>query len=190
MSLQTAADIPIQVTSETAGSERRISPSWTIGQLKAKLELITGIPPLSQKLELNRPGENSIPIQAVDEERTQLANFPLVPYAEIYVSPDALPFGQRSTKIFNSVYLKHAMIPSSLDVREAKYIPNPRVLGRVSLFDGCCKICRGKPGRGYASRMSMNELPCSGPLEPRGERGTQTRAGGNPVGFFPPDPVQ
>jgi hypothetical protein len=89
MSLQTAADIPIQVTSETAGSERRISPSWTIAQLKSKLELITGIPPSSQRLELNRPGENSIPIKAVDEEVVQLSNFPLVPYAEIYVSLDA-----------------------------------------------------------------------------------------------------
>lgn len=86
MSFQTAGDIPIQVASETAGSERRISPSWTIGQLKSKLELITGIPPLSQKLSLNRTGQPSIPIEAVDEDSTQLANFPLAPQAEIYVS--------------------------------------------------------------------------------------------------------
>ena len=89
MSFQTAGDIPIQITSETAGSERRISPSWTIGQLKSKLELITGIPPSSQKLALSSSGQPSIPIEAVDEDTTQLASFPLIPYAEIHVSLDA-----------------------------------------------------------------------------------------------------
>ena len=89
MSLQTAVDIPIQITSETAGSERRVSPSWSIGQLKSKLELVTGIPPLSQRLALKRSGQPSIPIEAVDEETTQLSNFPLAPYAEIHVSLQA-----------------------------------------------------------------------------------------------------
>jgi hypothetical protein len=89
MSLQTAGDVPIQITSETAGSERRISPSWSIAQLKSKLELITGIPPLSQRLALIRTGQPSIPIEAADEEATQLASFPLVAYAEIHVSLDA-----------------------------------------------------------------------------------------------------
>jgi hypothetical protein len=85
MSLQTVADIPIQVTSENSSSERRITPAWTIGQLKAKLEPITGIPPLSQKLTLRLGGQQSVPLEASDEENTQLARFPLAPYAEIYV---------------------------------------------------------------------------------------------------------
>lgn len=86
MSGQTAGDIPIKITSENSGSERRITPSWTIGQLKAKLELVTGIPPLSQELTLLRPGHPPSAIAAYDEEHTQLVNFPLIPYAEVHVS--------------------------------------------------------------------------------------------------------
>jgi len=86
MSMQTAGDIPIQITSENSGSERRITPSWTIGQLKAKLEPVTGIPPLSQKLTLRFGSQQSVPIEAADEENTQLSTFPLAPYAEIHVS--------------------------------------------------------------------------------------------------------
>ncbi|EHL02370.1 putative Cell polarity protein alp11 [Glarea lozoyensis 74030] len=84
MSVQTAADIPLLVSSENASTERRITPSWTIGQLKAKLEPVTGIPPLAQKLTL-RHGNQSTVIEASDEENTQLAKFPLAPYAEILV---------------------------------------------------------------------------------------------------------
>jgi tubulin-folding cofactor B len=58
MSLQAAPDIPLIVTvpgpSATSppllSAERRISPSWTISQLKAKLESVTGIPPGAQRL--------------------------------------------------------------------------------------------------------------------------------------------
>jgi tubulin-folding cofactor B len=89
MSLQTAGDIPLLVSSENSSSERRITPSWTIGQLKAKLEPITGIPPLSQKLSLQH-GNQCTPIEAADEENTQLGTFPLAPYAEIVVSKDSL----------------------------------------------------------------------------------------------------
>jgi tubulin-folding cofactor B len=86
MSMQTAGDIPLLITSENSSSERRITPSWTIGQLKAKLEPVTGIPPLSQQLTLRVPGQQGIPVSATDEENTQLATFPLAPYAEIFVS--------------------------------------------------------------------------------------------------------
>lgn len=85
MSMQTAGDIPLSITSENSSSERRITPSWTIGQLKAKLEAVTGIPPPSQKLTLRAPGQQNVPIEAADEENTQLAAFPLVPYAELHV---------------------------------------------------------------------------------------------------------
>ena len=84
--MQAAGDIPLQITSDNSSSERRITPSWTIGQLKAKLEPVTGIPPLSQKLTLRLGSQQSVPIEAVDEENTQLGGFPLAPYAEIHVS--------------------------------------------------------------------------------------------------------
>jgi tubulin-folding cofactor B len=87
-SMQTVGDIPLQITSDNSSSERRITPSWTIGQLKAKLEPVTGIPPLSQKLTLKLGSQKSLPLEAADEENTQLAGFPLAPYAEIHVSLD------------------------------------------------------------------------------------------------------
>ncbi|TVY39725.1 Cell polarity protein [Lachnellula subtilissima] len=91
MSMQTAGDIPLQVTSENASSERRITPSWTIGQLKAKLEPVTGIPPLSQKLVLNLGSQQSVSMEAADEENTQLCVFPLAPYAEIHALAPTTP---------------------------------------------------------------------------------------------------
>lgn len=84
--MQTAGDIPLLITSDNSSSERRITPSWTIGQLKSKLEAVTGVPPLSQKITL-RVNQQGIPIEAADEENTQLATFPLAPYAELHVSP-------------------------------------------------------------------------------------------------------
>lgn len=58
MSLQTPHDLPLQITVPAdapnapplISSERRITPSWTIEQLKTKLEPITGIPATSQSL--------------------------------------------------------------------------------------------------------------------------------------------
>lgn len=112
MSLQTAGDIPVKISSENSGpnSERRITPSWSIGQLKSKLEAVTGIPPLSQKITLNLGGGRSIPIEAVDEESTQIGSFPLAHYAELHVSPLFL---------FDFRIPKHFLIPSSLYVHEA-----------------------------------------------------------------------
>jgi hypothetical protein len=96
MSMQTAGDIPLKITSENSSSERRITPSWTIGQLKAKLEPVTGIPPLSQKLTLKLGSHQSVPLEAADEENTQLGSFPLAPYAEIHVSLKFIEFASRN----------------------------------------------------------------------------------------------
>jgi hypothetical protein len=113
MSLQTAGDIPLKISSENSGpnSERRITPSWTIGQLKSKLEPVTGIPPLSQKLTLKLGGRQSIPIEAVDEENTQIGSFPLAPYAELHVS----------SEFIDHRFAKHVVILSPLYVREAVF---------------------------------------------------------------------
>lgn len=58
MSLHSAPDIPLIINVPGASSasplllsaERRISPAWTIGQLRTKLEPVTGIPPGAQRL--------------------------------------------------------------------------------------------------------------------------------------------
>lgn len=80
------ADVPLQVISENSTSERRITPSWSITQLKRKLEPITGIPPSSQRISLKTASKKSIPIEAADEDVVLLSNFPLSAYAELHVS--------------------------------------------------------------------------------------------------------
>jgi hypothetical protein len=80
------ADVPLQVISENSSSERRITPSWTVSQLKAKLEPITGIPPSSQTVFLKTSANERVPIAAADEDGTRLTNFPLSAYAELHVS--------------------------------------------------------------------------------------------------------
>lgn len=81
------ADVPLQVISENSASERRITPSWSITTLKAKLEPITGVPPSAQRLSLKASGgSDAIPVEAADEDNTQLSSFPLAPYAELHVS--------------------------------------------------------------------------------------------------------
>lgn len=80
------ADVPLYVISEYASSERRITPAWTISQLKAKLEPMTGIPPSCQQIFLKTTSNEKIPVQAQDEDSVHLNSFPLAPYAELEVS--------------------------------------------------------------------------------------------------------
>ncbi|KAG0648075.1 Altered polarity 11 [Hyphodiscus hymeniophilus] len=112
MSLQTAGDIPLLVTSSNSSSERRITPSWTIGQLKARLEPVTGIPPLSQKLTLKFGSVQAVPIEAADEENTQLAAFSLAPYAEIHTP------GMRPNYTDASLVAKYELPPSEYEKRD------------------------------------------------------------------------
>lgn len=86
------ADVPLYVISEFSSSERRITPSWSIAQLKKKLEPITGIPPSCQVISLKIPPGDSIPVEAADEESVYMQSFNLVPYAELHVSPIVVPF--------------------------------------------------------------------------------------------------
>lgn len=81
------ADVPLQIVSDNSASERRITPAWTVSQLKAKLEPITGVPPSAQRLSLRIQGRDQpVPVEAADEDATRLTNFPLEPYAELLVS--------------------------------------------------------------------------------------------------------
>ncbi|KAI1781124.1 CAP Gly-rich domain-containing protein [Hypoxylon cercidicola] len=79
------ADIPLQVISENSVSERRITPSWSITQLKRKLEPVTGIPPSSQRISLKTPSKETIPIEAADEDTTLLLSFPLSAHVELHI---------------------------------------------------------------------------------------------------------
>lgn len=79
--------MPLIVISDNTSSERRVTPSWTIRQLRTKLEPITGIPPSSQRLLLQAPSREKIAVESHDEEATRLTSFPLAPYAELHVRP-------------------------------------------------------------------------------------------------------
>lgn len=83
--MATTADIPLLIRSENSASERRITPSWSIAQLKARLEPITGVPASCQSLTLKIASQATQLIQAANEDATQLAAWPLQAYAEIYV---------------------------------------------------------------------------------------------------------
>lgn len=75
----------MQVISENSVSERRITPSWSITQLKRKLEPVTGIPPSSQRISLKTASKETVPVEAADEDTTLLSNFPLSAYAELHI---------------------------------------------------------------------------------------------------------
>ena len=83
--MSTAADIPLLVVSENSSSERRVTPSWSIAVLKARLEPITGVPATCQRLSLKVGSQPPHAIEAQDEDKTQIGTWPLQPYAELQV---------------------------------------------------------------------------------------------------------
>lgn len=89
------SDIVTYITSEQISSEKRISPSWTIDQLKCKLEPITGIPPSCQRLVIYGTASASTP-QPVDEENLDklIGEYNLVPYGRIHVKDTRPPGAQ------------------------------------------------------------------------------------------------
>lgn len=88
MSLQAPSDIPVMISvasKKTEGAlapERRITPSWTISVLKAKLETMTGIPPGYQRLRLKAPGRED---QWVEGEERVIGDWGLFKGCEIEV---------------------------------------------------------------------------------------------------------
>ncbi|KAK9778835.1 putative CAP-Gly domain-containing protein [Seiridium cardinale] len=102
------ADVPLQVISDNSSSERRITPSWTISQLKSKLEFVTGVPPSSQRLSLKTANKTVTPIEAADEDAVYLTSFPLSAYAELHVA-DTRPAGARPNYVDISNVDKYIM---------------------------------------------------------------------------------
>ncbi|KAI5368186.1 Putative Ubiquitin-like domain, CAP Gly-rich domain, Ubiquitin-like domain superfamily [Septoria linicola] len=90
-----AADIPLLIRSENSSSERRISPAWSIAQLKSRLEPITGVPAGCQRLSLKVASQPAQNIEAADEEATQIGAWPLQAYAELQIV-DTRPPGART----------------------------------------------------------------------------------------------
>lgn len=95
MSFQpTLADVSVIITNAALGSagsgqpsfvtERRITPSWTVEQVKAKLETMTGIPPSCQRLRVKTPGRAD---EWADDNGRLIGDWGLVKGTEIEVSP-------------------------------------------------------------------------------------------------------
>ncbi|KAH6670111.1 CAP Gly-rich domain-containing protein [Halenospora varia] len=164
--MQTAGDIPLLVSSENASSERRVTPSWTIGQLKAKLEPVTGIPPLSQKLILKLGSQQTVPIEAADEENTQLSSFPLAPYAEILVT-DLRPPGARPNYTDPSAVPKYEL-PTAIYETKTDSVLAWKKANKLGRFDPDAPTILSSRLAGYASEVAEKGI----------EKGKRCRVGG------------
>lgn len=88
----TPADISVIITSPAAVksangepsfvTERRVTPTWTVMQLKGKLETMTGVPPGSQRLRVKVPGR---PDQWADSDDQLIGDYGLAKGSEIEV---------------------------------------------------------------------------------------------------------
>ena len=115
MSRLAAADIPLLVRSENSSSERRVSPSWTISQLKSRLEPITGVPASCQKLTLGASASERT-LEVGDEDASTVEAWRLRPYSEIYVSR------------FSLICEQHVDHSKSRSIRNSARLPNPSIL--------------------------------------------------------------
>ncbi|KAJ5169094.1 uncharacterized protein N7482_004688 [Penicillium canariense] len=97
----TPTDISVIITSTAASrttdgeprflNERRITPTWTVEQVKSKLETMTGVPPGSQRLRVKVPGR---PDQWADNDQRLIGDYGLVKGTEIEVH-DSRPQAMR-----------------------------------------------------------------------------------------------
>ncbi|KAE8348455.1 CAP Gly-rich domain-containing protein [Aspergillus coremiiformis] len=104
----TPVDIPVLITTSTTNAnsephfvtERRITPTWTVMQLKSKLETMTGIPPGSQRLKLKRPGHVD---NWVDGDESIIGEWGLMKGCEIEVHDCRPPSARPSFNDLSSI---------------------------------------------------------------------------------------
>ncbi|KAJ5984388.1 hypothetical protein N7481_006487 [Penicillium waksmanii] len=97
----TPTDISVVITAASAArgndaeprflNERRVTPTWTVNQLKGKLETMTGVPPGFQSLRIKVPGR---PVQWMEGEDRRIDEWGLVKGCEIEVH-DSRPQSMR-----------------------------------------------------------------------------------------------
>ncbi|KAJ6072505.1 hypothetical protein N7467_010590 [Penicillium canescens] len=88
----TPTDVSVIITNAASGkandtepkflTERRITPTWTVMQVKTKLETMTGIPPGSQRLRVKTPGR---PDQWADGDDRLIGDWGLVKGSEFEI---------------------------------------------------------------------------------------------------------
>ncbi|MCJ1479677.1 hypothetical protein MMC13_008363 [Lambiella insularis] len=135
MDSQTARDVPLFIISASVSSERRVSPSWTLTQLRAKLEFITGVPPSCQKLTLKLPGQDEVVLEAPDEDTTRVGAWSLQAYAEIQVN-DLRPASALTNFTDTSTVTKYTMPVSTYETLPSSVLAWKRAkkLGRFDPF--------------------------------------------------------
>ncbi|KAI9788998.1 MAG: hypothetical protein M1833_002785 [Piccolia ochrophora] len=116
MSVHTTPDVPLQVTSPNSSSERRITPSWSIAQLRTKLEPVTGVPPSAQRLLLKTGRGDDVVIEAEDEERTTLQAWELRRGMELVIT-DTRPPSLRPNLTDTSTTEKYTLPTSAYESR-------------------------------------------------------------------------
>ncbi|KAF2219298.1 CAP Gly-rich domain-containing protein, partial [Elsinoe ampelina] len=108
-------DITVLVISPNSRSERRLQPSWSLDQLRTKLEPITGIPASSQRLAITLPSGQQ---QALDHlsDSTPVSQVNLRDYAELHVI-DSRPAGLRENYTDVSAVPKYEMPKDEYETR-------------------------------------------------------------------------
>ncbi|BDD57967.1 hypothetical protein MPDQ_003924 [Monascus purpureus] len=83
MDISVIISTPASVEAEPGfATERRITPTWSVIQLKSKLETMTGVPPGSQRLRLKTPGRTD---QWIEGNNTIIGDLGLAKGCEIEV---------------------------------------------------------------------------------------------------------
>ncbi|KAK6528634.1 hypothetical protein TWF694_003892 [Orbilia ellipsospora] len=92
MSAPNLKDIVILVKSENAVTERRVTPSWSLFTLKMKLEPVTGIPPLAQKLSYQLPDDTNITsLEGLNEDSILISSLGWQVYTKLIVEDTRPP---------------------------------------------------------------------------------------------------
>ncbi|KAG8625650.1 hypothetical protein KVT40_006051 [Elsinoe batatas] len=100
-------DITVLVISPNSRSERRLQPSWSLDQLRTKLEPITGIPASSQRLAFALPSGQQQSLNHLPDS-TPVSQLNLRDYAELHVIDDR-PAGLRENYTDVSAVPKYEM---------------------------------------------------------------------------------
>ncbi|KAB8067602.1 CAP Gly-rich domain-containing protein [Aspergillus leporis] len=115
----TPMDISVLITTPTISvnsesqfvTERRITPTWTVMQLKSKLETMTGIPPNHQRLKLKTPAHSN---HWVDGDETIIGDWGLMKGCEIEVHDSRPPSARPNFNDLSSVE-KYSLPPSTYE---------------------------------------------------------------------------
>ncbi|PYH41163.1 TBCB family protein [Aspergillus saccharolyticus JOP 1030-1] len=115
----TPMDLSVVITTPATGSsaeprfltERRVTPTWTVMQLKTKLETMTGVPPSCQRLRLKSPGHQE---QWVEGDDSIIGDWGLMRGSELEVH-DTRPQATRPNFTDLSSVEKYVLPPSTYE---------------------------------------------------------------------------